>query len=140
MSTTPAESVAIVELLLERGGDPNAKDYRGATPLHRALIQTHVDQSWLKTYPTNFAAIELLLKRGADVNARDNDRYTPLHYAVVAAGGKGAAPTDPDLIKLLLAHGADRTAKTSHGKTPLDMAQYIKPPEARERITKALGE
>src|SRR5438309_3508442 len=59
----------IVRLLLEAGGDPNAKSREGGTPLHTAA------------FTGDLAIAELLLAYGADPNATDPKGLTPLDVA-----------------------------------------------------------
>jgi hypothetical protein len=54
----------IVEMLIARGADLEARDYRGQTPLH-------VAERYLE-------CVEILLKAGSNVNALDNDGHTPI--------------------------------------------------------------
>ena len=61
--------VEIVEVLLERGADPNVKDDNGQTPLHIAAQEGHVD------------VVRVLLERGADPRIADNGGHIPLDYA-----------------------------------------------------------
>jgi ankyrin repeat protein len=73
---TPLRSVASLELLLDNGGEINAKDnIRGQTPLHGAAFW-----GWN-------AAVELLVARGADLNAKDNQGKTVIDSALGKAGG-----------------------------------------------------
>ena len=59
----------IVELLIDKGADVNAKAVGGQTPLHVNTIQLEV--------------AELLIDKGADVNAKSDDNGdTPLHVSV----------------------------------------------------------
>jgi len=89
----------IVELLIAKGADVNAKDvFMGMTPLHYAL---------------NKEIAELLIAKGADVNAKGK-RGTPLHYTATFGSSK--------VVKLLIDKGADVNAKTDAGRTPLDRA------------------
>lgn len=110
----------IFERLVKAGGDVNAKDHAGATPLHRATL------AYL--YPREL--VDLLLKNGADVNARDNRQATPLH---VSAGENGGSDMR-GVIKTLLAHKADVTAKNDQGQTPIELlAERMKYSEPKER-------
>lgn len=85
----------IVSLLLERGADPSAADYRGGTPLHSARMPR---------------IAEVLLTAGAYPNADCTEKHfndtfswyyvgTPLHVA--------ARCGDVEMIRTLVAHGAD---------------------------------
>jgi ankyrin repeat protein len=58
-------SPEIVALLLEAGAEPNVRDERGATPLHRAAAV------WLGEN-----SVSLLLAAGADPGLRDEDGNT----------------------------------------------------------------
>lgn len=85
--------VAIVEWLIARGADPNAKtaSHRGDpgsyTPLHLAVRRSHLQ------------VVELLIRHGAKANARMSDGYTPL----IIAAENGCL----NLVKVLANHGAD---------------------------------
>lgn len=89
--TTPLERAAdvgfkdIVELLIAKGADVNAKDNWNWTPLHSA-VYGHKD------------IVELLITEGANVNARDGASRTPLWYAK----DEGNA----EIVELLRKHGA----------------------------------
>jgi ankyrin repeat protein len=73
---TPQRSVDSLKLLLEAGGEINAKDnIRGQTPLHGAAFW-----GWN-------AAVQYLVDRGADLNAKDNQGKTPVDSALGKAGG-----------------------------------------------------
>ncbi|XP_030845217.1 uncharacterized protein LOC754486 isoform X2 [Strongylocentrotus purpuratus] len=76
--------VAVLKVLLKERVDVNLRDYKGATPLHRA-----------KDKPT----IRLLLENGALLNAIDGEGNTPLH---VKCYGEGGQPTQMDCIQQFL--------------------------------------
>ena len=54
--------------LLERGADPNVRNFRGETPLHRAAIRN-----------PDLDVSRTLIGAGADVDAQDEKGATPLH-------------------------------------------------------------
>jgi len=107
---TPASSPTAQEQFLKQtqdliaaGGNMNARDELGTSPLHTAAVMGYSD------------AAELLAAKGADVNAPDeNLGYTPLHWA--------AQSDNAAVAQLLISKGADVNAKDKVGKTPLHVA------------------
>ena len=97
----------VVDALLAKGADANAKDVKGLTPFHYAASATHLRHVHIKE------CVEALLANGADIHAKDNDGRTPLHYA-----------NRPEIVHTLVAKGADVHAKDNHGQTPLDFASH----------------
>ncbi|XP_036354791.1 E3 ubiquitin-protein ligase MIB2-like isoform X2 [Octopus sinensis] len=93
----------IFEILIEAGAELGAKDYRGGTAIHYAVL-------W-----DRHQAVEILLSRGCDVNPRDVDGQTPLHCAC----SSGCFHT----VELLLSHnGIDVNVIDKEGDTPLHVA------------------
>ncbi|KAF5137166.1 Protein TANC2 [Metarhizium anisopliae] len=78
---------AVVQLLLEKGTDVNAKDIDGQTPL------------WLSAAKGHEAIVRLLINEGADIHIKDKHGRTPL---MLAARGDSTA-----IVQLLLENGAD---------------------------------
>src|SRR5947207_1360637 len=71
-------NTAVVELLLARGADPNARDKsRGSTPLRRAVSGTGAGGT-AGTADLMMPLTRLLLAYGADPDARDK-RGVPVH-------------------------------------------------------------
>jgi len=94
----------MVELLIAKGADVNAKNKYGSTPLHRAASGGHKEIT------------EILIAKGADVNAKNHRGMTPLQFAAM----KG----HKEIAELLIAKGADVNAKENHGRTPLHGAAF----------------
>ena len=102
MNTT--KGLAIVNLLLERGADPNMQLLfkpanargvvytRGVTPLIRAAVNADLE------------VVKLLLEHGADATVYTADRQTPIH-AVLA--GRAPEPQAVELIRVLQKAGTD---------------------------------
>jgi ankyrin repeat protein len=86
-----------MQLLLDHGADPNARDDDGSTPLHQS--------SWWKegNYAETHGTVEgtrLLLKYGAIIDAEDNEGRTPLQLALEHRRN--------DIVACLKEHGATR--------------------------------
>ena len=92
------DHVEIMQLLSEKGANPNARDKNGSTPLHHS--------SWWKranSYPATQGTVEgtrLLLNHGALVDAEDNEGRTPMQLA--SEHGRN------DIATCLSEHGAKR--------------------------------
>ena len=134
--------IEIVQLLLDRGADIEARDSNRYTPLclasrwrHIKIVQLLLDRGadiearasdnrtplCLASWCGHIEIVQLLLDRGADIKARDSDRRTPLYLA--SSGGH------IEIAQLLLDRGADIEARDSDNRTPLCLASrygYIK--------------
>lgn len=94
-------TLATVKLLLDKGGDPNARNRRKSTPLFWGIFDE--------------AKVRLLIEHGADVNAATIEGRTPVYQA--ASLGNGLP-----ILKLLLQKAARPDAKTLTGETALMVA------------------
>jgi len=99
-------------VLLAKGADPDARNRRGATPLHYAADGAPGSPAWNPAAQAE--TIEALIDAGADPDALDKSGVAPLHRAVRT---RCAAA-----VKALIAKGADHRLKNKGGSTPLDLA------------------
>lgn len=90
--------MGIIQLLLEKGADPNGADDDGDTSLISCSVFQQVEVT------------QLLLKHGAQVDVANNDRKKAIHAA--------ATECDPRMIRLLLDHGANPAQRKSMGGKP----------------------
>lgn len=90
-------SLDTVQLLLERGADPNAKQIGGETVLHKALSLGE-------------AYVRLLLSSGADVDARNEGEQSILDLA---------ANISDRMIDVLVEYGVRLDARDRRGRTTL---------------------
>ncbi len=105
----PAE----VKILLDLEADPNAKNRRGAGPLHYATDGGPGLSHWRPA--AQIKTVNLLIQAGADPNLRDKSGVCPLHRAV-RNRCFGA-------VKALFENGARPNQKNSKGSTPLQLAR-----------------
>jgi ankyrin repeat protein len=94
--------IAVVQALLTKGADVDAKDNDGQT----ALL--------LASYKGNLQLVQLLLANGADVNTKANEGMTALMGASLAGSLQ--------VVRELLARKAEVNAKMDSGKTALSLA------------------
>ena len=87
----------MMQLLLDYGADPTAKQIRGETTLHKAISLGE-------------AFSRLLLSRGADVNARDDQQQSILDLAI---------DISDRMIDVLVEFNVDLDAKDTYGQTAL---------------------
>jgi ankyrin repeat protein len=116
-------NVKVAQLLLEHGGNVNARDEWGHTPLHRVLVGL-TDNARAHFFDT----IQLLLEHGADVDALNDAQSTPLHVASEYGSAKAT--------RLLLEHGANVHLKNDEGHTPSQVASA----NGHEEIAELLSE
>ena len=105
----------VVQLLLDRGADPNKPDQCGSIALHYARIP-HYYYCYPRVYKD---VVKLLLDRGADPNKTDKYGQTPLHTAVQQL------QCCKDVVKLLLDKGSDPNISDKFGETPISFAHRI---------------
>ena len=115
-----SDVIAVVQLLIDRGADINARNENERTPLHKALIRNNGQ-----------GVPGLSIASGADVDARDVDGFTPAHWAQTESQ-----------VDALVAAGANlnlavtNESHPEYGRTPLDrrsgdIAEYFRGKGAR---------
>ncbi len=97
-----SNKLQVVDLLLRKGANIDAKDNLGKTALHIAVSEGRLE------------TVKILLKKGANIKALENDGKTALHIA--ACDGK------LEIIDFLLQKGADIEAQDNLGQTALHNA------------------
>ena len=98
----------VAELLIAKGADCQAKNRRGAEPLHYAADANH----WNPTAQAE--VIEYLTSVGADPNALDGSGVAPLHRAV--------RTRSLSAVRALVEAGANPRRQNKAGSTPLHLA------------------
>ncbi|MDD9901884.1 MAG: ankyrin repeat domain-containing protein [Alphaproteobacteria bacterium] len=99
------ERPRVVQALLDKGADVNARDDLQATALIYAAVYE------------NQGIMEMLINKGANINASDHCKRTPL-YGAISSGS-------PSVVQLLLDKGADIDAKTDAGQDADALAKEL---------------
>jgi len=103
MTAVDKDSLQTVQMLLDHGANPLAKDDDGTHPIH--FMSTLYDD------PDKLKIADLLIKSGEDVNVTDNNGNTVLMYV---CGWR-----DIPALRFLIAHGARVDVRDDNGDTPL---------------------
>jgi len=101
-----------IDRLVARGGDVNAADEEGRTPLHHLLARA-------KGLDREVACLAWLVEHGADVNRRDGEGRTPLHIEALQVWSRGMAMT-----RALIAAGADPSVRDRDGRLPEQVVEW----------------
>jgi Ankyrin repeats (many copies) len=104
----------IIRKLIAMGAEVDARNRRGAQPLHYAADGVPGSLTW--NPGVQAATVTCLIEAGADPNAIDKNGATPLHRAV---RNRCAAA-----VKALLDGGADPVLKNKKGSTPMQLANW----------------
>ena len=102
------KDVLIARLLLDRGGDANAKRHDYCAPLHGVA------------YSGRFEVVRVLIDHGAKMDAVDRFLRTPLH--TVSLGDYESPEDGVRTARLLLERGVDMSARDNNRETPLHLA------------------
>ncbi len=101
----------LVSLLIERGGNVNAKEDRHfQTPLHFAAAAPVIGNKGSWTRRRSLEKLQLLLAHGADVSAKDRRGKTPI---ALAAGRKWEGT-----VRVFLEHPGESSGDTDRKNTP----------------------
>ena len=122
-------NIAIIELLLSAGADPEVRKVDGGTPLFETVCFVHARARWRRSLDWTAApTIEFLLKAGANFNAKMANGKMVLHVLVEGHEEKGVVTSreDREVVMLLLDHGVDFGAvDDDEGQTAVMIAERI---------------
>lgn len=113
-----ANSLTLVNMLLNAGADVNHRDVNDCTPIQCAV------------YTGNLEMVKTFLKAGANIDNQNKIGATALHNAIMC--------NNEEIILLLLSRGASVNVKTQDGDTPLHWASMLNTRSSHVTILKKL--
>jgi len=120
----------LAQQLIAAGADANARDDKGSTPLHRAVL--------VRPAESMTQLVASLLDAGADPNAMRPDGGAPIHNLVFGADNL-PPPAVAQVATLLVQHGADVNLPAAFdGATALDIAR-AKGDRQTEQLLASMG-
>ena len=112
------DSKCALQILLERGADPNRQDDTGKTALHTLAQIGFAATNSIENF-------QLLLENGADVDLADKEGNQMFHHlAYLSPKERADLVTIEQLTMLALEQGADIDATNKHGLTALHETIY----------------
>jgi len=131
----------LIRLLVDAGGDINAKDRHKSAPLPSAVrycdynvVKLLLDRGANPETGLGTAILfrrtaiaELLLERGAPTGAGPDGSAPAIHWAAGRANS-------PQIIRVLLKHGSEVEERTQFGSTPLHFAAIFGSVDAAEEL------
>jgi len=111
--TENERSTEIIEVLIKKGADVNAKDNAGNTPLIRACLSRY-------KYPE---IIKYLIRKGAKLNAQNDEGETALIACFKSMNERGDEVLK-EVVQLLLKAGADPEIRDLCGLNAKDIAVW----------------
>ncbi len=115
-ASTSAEDAQVIQTLIDKGADVNARAYNGNTSFMLAVMYNNQD------------ILQALIDNGADVNEKLEYELTPLMIA-------SRCNSNPRVIQVLIDNDVDVNARDANGKTALAYAAANK---YKTRIIKVL--
>ncbi len=110
--------IEVMQLLLDKGADPNIQTQAGTTALMAASgVNWMTGQTFTESKEAQMEAVKLCLEKGGDVNAKNSMGVT----AVIGAANRGS----DDILEFLVKQGARLDVKDKEGRTPLTWAEGV---------------
>jgi len=106
----PETRLPMIDLLIKKGSNINARDNDGRSALHYSVVQYMSEAGGIVSHKQ---IVQLLLDQGADVQAKDLQGNT----ALLLTAGVSRGPLD--IVRLLLARGIDANAQNTKGLSSL---------------------
>ncbi|MBB65282.1 MAG: hypothetical protein CMO81_09485 [Waddliaceae bacterium] len=112
----------LISALYQAGGDINATDKNGDTPLHQLVMESYC------THENSLKMASTLLALGADTNRQNKNGDTPLHIVCQSA------QYSLNILTKLLKHKANPNIQNKQGNTPLHFLVNLGPGNRYDQV------